>query len=608
MFLGQSGCWSNPSLGANIEKFADVGTSNEKTNRITWSISVEFAMNKLPSPASLSFPNTKPLARVLAGIGLGACIAISPAFAASTLTSFTLNTGVTGVSTGTFSVGSSTLSSTGDLAGSGNTFNYASQLFTPSATGSYTFGMSSAPNDTVLILYSGSHNPASPTTNVVALNDDSDGLGAGGVTMGTCGGLAGLCPKMTQSLTGATNYYVVVTTYGAGGSVTLPIGFYVYGEPVGVGGAPPPAALSVLGSSTALGNSPAYGGARIIDDTPALLALFTGAGLSGDQQISGAASQTLPLLTGGSVVAAQDVLRDIGRIVQARMSSNSGMSTGDAFDGDKNFWMKPFGSMADQNDRNGVAGYKANTFGLAIGVDGAVTKALRIGGAFAYAKSDINGQSSIAPQSALVDVYHLLGYGSYSVDDRTEINFQVGIGQNENKGRRQIAFTSSLASSDFSSETANVGVGIGRTYRLSTETSVTPSVRLDYTWIKDKAYSETGAGLLNLNVSGRETDALIVGVDGKVAHQLNAQTTLIGNLGVGYDTINKQSAITSAFAGAPTAAFVTYGIDPSPWLARGGMGGVYKTKSGLEITARYDAEYRESFLNQTASVKARWAF
>lgn len=368
----------------------------------------------------------------------------------------------------------------------------------------------------------------------------------------------------------------------------------------------PPAATNVYSAAVSVSNNPAYGAAQVIDANSNLSVLF--GGLSGNSNISNAASQTLPLLTGGSVVAAQDVLRDISRIVQARLASNSGMSTGDTFEGNRNFWMKPFGSMADQNDRNGVAGYKANTFGLAIGVDGAVTKSLRIGGAFAYAKSDINGQSSIAPQSALVDVYHLLGYGSYSIDDRTEINFQAGIGQNENKGRRQIAFTSSLASSDFSSETANVGVGIGRTYRLSTQTSVTPSVRLDYTWIKDKAYSETGAGLLNLNVSGRETDALIVGADGKVAHQLNDQTTLIANLGVGYDTINKQAAITSAFAGAPSAAFVTYGIDPSPWLARGGVGGVYKTKSGLEITARYDAEYRESFLNQTASVKARWAF
>ena len=32
------------------------------------------------------------------------------------------------------------------------------------------------------------------------------------------------------------------------------------------------------------------------------------------------------------------------------------------------------------------------------------------------------------------------------------------------------------------------------------------------------------------------------------------------------------------------------------------------TASGMEISARYDAEHRQDFLNQTASVKLRWAF
>ena len=107
---------------------------------------------------------------------------------------------------------------------------------------------------------------------------------------------------------------------------------------------------------------------------------------------------------------------------------------------------------------------------------------------------------------------------------------------------------------------------------------------------------------------GRSTEALVIGVDGKVAHRLSDVTTLLANLGVGYDTMSKQAAISASFAGAPDAAFVTYGIDPSPWIVRGGVGAVYKARNGLEITGRYDAEYRESFLNQTVSAKLSWAF
>lgn len=328
----------------------------------------------------------------------------------------------------------------------------------------------------------------------------------------------------------------------------------------------------------------------------------------GSQAISNAVAQTLPLLTGGTTSATQEALGSINRIVQARIETNRGLSSGDSFLGDRNFWLKPFGSWANQEERNGIAGFKANTAGVVGGFDAALSPVLRLGGALAYARSDINGKSAIAPQSADVDMFQLIGYGSYSLDDRTEVNFQADAGQNNNKGRRQLGFASAVATSDYHSQTAHVGAGIGRSYGLSERTSVTPSLRMDYTWIKDKAYSETGAGALNLNVGSRTTEALVVGADAKLTHQLNDQTVLLTNLGVGYDTINKRAAILASYAGAADASFVTYGIDPSPWLVRGGLGATYKIKENLELTGRYDMEYREKLLSQTASAKLRWSF
>lgn len=372
------------------------------------------------------------------------------------------------------------------------------------------------------------------------------------------------------------------------------------------------AAPAILPSIINQGNTQAAGAAGVLDQiitsdpTGSLANRFVG--LTSESQVSNAVSQTLPLLSGGATVVARNTLSGLNRIIESRIDSNRGLSSGDDFYGDKHIWLKPFGSWANQSDRNGVAGFKANTYGMVAGVDGTLSPALRLGGAFAYARSNVDGNSAIAPQNTTVDVYQLIGYGSVSLDDRTDVNFQGDIGQNNNNGTRQITFSPSVASSSYHSQTAHIGAGIGRTYTLDSKTALTPSVRADYTWIKDKAYSETGAGPLNLNVDSRSTEAFIIGVDGKLAHHLNDRTTLIANLGVGYDTINKQNTITSAFAEKPTAAFVTYGINPSPWLAHSGFAAVYQIKSGVELTGRYDAEYRQSFLNQTASVKARWVF
>lgn len=369
---------------------------------------------------------------------------------------------------------------------------------------------------------------------------------------------------------------------------------------------------TVLSSVNAMGNSPAQGAAHVLDQTissapgGSLALLF--APLTTQQQVSDAVTQVLPLFTGGTTTVIRGALSSISQIVESRQNVNRGLSSGDAFTGDKNFWMKPFASHADQDDHDGVAGFKAKTYGIVFGMDGTLSPILRAGVAFAYAKSDIDGKSAIAPQAADVNVYQLVGYGAYSFDERTNLDFQVDVGRNANSGRRQIAFTSSTASSNYDSHTAHVGATLGRNYALSGQTTLTPSVRADYLRIKDRAYSETGAGALNLSVDSRSTEALVLGVDSKLSHLLNEQTTLVANLGVGYDTLNKRHSITAAFAGAPNAAFVTYGMKPSPWLGRGGVGAVYMTKSGLEITGRYDVEFRERFLNQTASANLRWAF
>ena len=485
-----------------------------------------------------------------------------------------------------------------------NPFNYASGFFVPTTSAAYTFGMTTYPVDVVMALYNGAFNPASPATGLLTANDDTS-AGTHQAIVGMvpilCGSSSSYCSQVTSALVAGQTYSVLISTYSSGDLLGLPLSFYSNGA-----GSFFTTLTNVFTSSSNLGNTSALPAARVIDANGNLLGLFTG--LTTAQQISNAASQTLPLLTGASMIAANSALVGINRVIQARIEGNLGMSSGESFYGNKHLWMKPFGSWADQDTQNGVAGYKAETLGLAIGVDGTVNPALRLGGAFAYAKSDINGQSTVAPQSANVDVYQLIGYGSYSLDERTNINFQIDVGQNTNKGLRQIAFTSSTASSDYDSQTAHVGVGIGRTYTLNGQTSLTPSVRADYTWIKDKGYVETGAGLLNLDVKGRSAESFVIRVDGKLAHKLNDQTTLLADLGVGYDAMIKQAAITSAFAGAPGAAFVTYGINPSPWLVRGGVGVVYKSKAGVEVTGRYDAEVREKFTNQTASVKFRWAF
>jgi outer membrane autotransporter protein len=362
-------------------------------------------------------------------------------------------------------------------------------------------------------------------------------------------------------------------------------------------------------------NPSALGAAGALDtiidrgtSNPNMQSLITALGqLSTAKQVSDAVSQTTPLLTGNTTFASRAAYSGISRVIESRMDANRGMSSGDEFYGDRKLWLKTFGSWADQDDRSGVSGFDANTAGLVLGADATVSEQTRVGVALAYANSTIDSNSKVAPNSADVDMYQVIGYASHSLDQNTELNFQAGIGQNNTDGKRDILFRGETAKADYSSLVATAGVGLARTFNLSEKTAFTPSVRTDYTWIKDESYTEKGASD-NLKVDSNTTDQWVVGIDGKLSHAFMPSTRVVANLGLGYDLLNSQSTVNSAFAAEPGIGFTTRGLDPSPWRQSAGLGVIHDTANGMEVSLRYDAEHSEGFLNQTASVKARWDF
>jgi len=333
--------------------------------------------------------------------------------------------------------------------------------------------------------------------------------------------------------------------------------------------------------------------------------LFDVAGSGNAREVADKVATLLPLASGGVTTATLGALHGANRVVQARVDSNLGRSSGDGFLGDKRMWLKGFGSWAEQDARSGASGYDADTAGLAVGVDAIVTDTNRVGVLFAYSETDVDSTGA-AKQSADVDTYQLGLYGSHTLDERTDINGMIGFGRHSTDGTRHT--TGGVAASSYDSSSIMAGVGIARTYPMSEKTTLTPSVRLDYARIKDDAYQEQGAGALDLSVGKNTVSELILSLDGKITHELSDTLTFVGHAGVGYDFENEQSSITSTLAGAPGASFVTRGVDPSPWLVRAGLGLVNTPIESWEFSARYEVEGRSDFLNHTAWLRARKAF
>lgn len=331
--------------------------------------------------------------------------------------------------------------------------------------------------------------------------------------------------------------------------------------------------------------------------------------LATTKEVSEAVNQTLPLFTGAAAAASSGAVSTTSRVVQARQDTNLGLSAGDGFITDRQMWAKPFGSWAKQGNRDGVFGYSASTGGVVFGADGVVSKDDRIGAAFAYANTNVDGNNEVAPQSAKVNTYMAMVYGSHSLDQRTDLSWQAEVGTNQVDAGRTINFggLDRRANSSFHGVNTHLGLSLGRVMEVNETTNFVPSLRLDYTMIKNNGYTETGAGALNLNVADQRTQSMVLGVDGKIVHKLSDKSTFTANLGAGYDLMSKQNSITTAYVGGG-AAFSTAGIEPSAWSVRGGAGVILHQGTGTEITARYDVDAQRSFTNQTVSVKLRKAF
>jgi len=331
--------------------------------------------------------------------------------------------------------------------------------------------------------------------------------------------------------------------------------------------------------------------------------------LPDNRAVARAATQTLPLASAHQAILG--TLSTFQNVIQNRIGGNTGLSSGDNLK-DKQIWGRVFGSRADQDDRKGAAGFSADSWGLGFGADAEVAAGSRVGVAYGYAKTSVNGNTDLAgtAQDSNISSHLFSAYGSKELGQDRSVSWQADLGVSDNDNTRQLSFggLNRSARADYRTYSAHVGAALRQQFALSDTTNLTPALRADYTWLKSQSYKETGADALNLNVASQKTDALVLGADLHLLHSLSPASRFEANFGVGYDTINKSGNIVAAYAGAPGLSFVSNGIDHTPWLLRGGIGYTHRTDNDTEVSLRYDVESRSDYLHQSASVRAKWAF
>lgn len=335
------------------------------------------------------------------------------------------------------------------------------------------------------------------------------------------------------------------------------------------------------------------------------------------QQVYKNVVQLGPLMNGMMPYIELNNLRAFGDIVDSRQNALRDFSKSNEFNPEKYLWIRPVGRWDNQQKREGLDGYNADTRGIAIGADVPVYDRARIGLALGMSRTDVNDTSPDLRHDAQVESWNTLVYGGFDFTPDTALTWQAGYGQNKTEGNRYLNIVnpassavaySGTARSDYDSRTLQAGLGLQSNFVPAEKWTLTPQLRTDYYRIKDKGYREGGADDVGLNVDGQTLEAMIISTKAKAGFQVTDIINVHASAGVGYDTINDRSENNVAFIGSAETPIAFQSMKQSPWIGMAGVGVTAKFSSELDATIQYYAEQRSDFTSQSVSLKLRYAF
>jgi outer membrane autotransporter protein len=299
------------------------------------------------------------------------------------------------------------------------------------------------------------------------------------------------------------------------------------------------------------------------------------------------------------------------RLADLRDGGMTGIATGNG-PVDRHMWAQGFGRLADQDSRNGVAGYDADTYGFAAGIDTDINdEETRVGAAASYAQTGIK---STGLYKSDIESYQLTLYGEHALDDRgTFVQGMAAYTHNENATTRFNVGGGGDAHGDYDSEQYTLQAKAGRAFAVpENDLTLTPHVLAHYMRFSPEDYTERQANGLGLTVDPDNMNVLELG--GGIDAVWDIET---GNNGViqprvsvdyRYDLVGDQAAATARFTGAAGPSFDTQGLEPGRHTLNLGAGLDYQIGAAWTFRAAYDFEYKAGFTAHSGQIRLGYKF
>ncbi|MCT7573789.1 autotransporter domain-containing protein [Aliarcobacter butzleri] len=329
--------------------------------------------------------------------------------------------------------------------------------------------------------------------------------------------------------------------------------------------------------------------------------------LSTNNEVVKAINSIVP--TTSFVNTSSQITSSVSNIISNRLGNiKSGLNSGDEIIVDSNrVWIKAFGSLGDQKDKDSISGFDLKTYGLGLGYDKEYKEDQIIGLATFYTNANV--ETNGVNHENDVDAYSIVAYGSnLLVDEKTTIYYQGSYTWQNNDSKREL-FTGEQANADFTSKTVALDLKVGHKININDKFAVEPNIGTTYRHFTNPSYNESGAGALNIQSERFTSSEFIGNIGTDFEYKLTPDSKLTATIGAGYDFKDDDNIVTSSFAGASGVSFDTKGIDNGRWNYIAGVGYDVNLDSQNNLNLQYNYQGEGSkYSNNVISLNYMYKF
>jgi outer membrane autotransporter protein len=298
-------------------------------------------------------------------------------------------------------------------------------------------------------------------------------------------------------------------------------------------------------------------------------------------------------------------------VVDSRLLGSRGLGSGSEALG-KSVWAQGFGATSTQDMRDGAAGYDADTYGLAAGVEGKFfNEYTKVGTALSYANTSVDSKNATTTQTD-IDSYQLTLYGDYAFGQGTFVEGSASYALNSIEStRNNVGGTSGLtAKADYDAQTYGARAAVGHLIATDSGVNITPKALVEYVSFNPDTYTETGAGTANLTIDSGNAEQLNLGVSVELSKNFRTEegALFVPRVNVGYkhDTMNDAVASIANFQTGGT--FTTNGLKPDADTTSAGLGLDYYSTGNMQVTFDYRYESKNEYDSHTGVARASIRF